>query len=290
MKSMSGRRLDPVARELVEANLPLVGHLVREAMNRVPAHVHVDDLTSAATTALVLAAGNFEPERGVPFAAYARLCIRGALVDELRSMDWASRRVRRSARALQALEDELTGTLGRAPSTDELAAATGMSPAEVADVRRDADRAVVLSLDAADGVEPAVSATGEDPESIILTREKLGYLHDALAELPERLRSVVTAYFLEQRPQQEIAASLGVTPSRVSQLQAEALRMLHAALGRHLRPQSVPTRTARSARMALVTDDYVRAVAARSSVGHRLDATTTLGDEYRPAVRQQLGA
>jgi len=290
MKSTTNRRLDAAARELVETHLPLVGHLVREARHRLPAHVHVDDLTSAGTTALVLAAGNFDAERGVPFGAYARLCIRGALVDELRSMDWASRRVRRSARALQSVEDELTGALGRTPSGEELAAATGLSASEVADVRRDADRATVLSLDALEGLGASARASGDDPESVILTREKLGYLHDALAELPERLRSVVVAYFFEQVPQQDIAASLGVTPSRVSQLQAEALRLLHAALRRHLQPQAAPTRPGRTARMAVVTDDYVRAVAARSTVAGRLNATTTLGDGYQQPARERLGA
>jgi len=289
-KPAANRRLDRAARELVESHLPLVGHLVRETMHRLPAHVHVDDLTSAATTALVLSAGNFDATRGVPFGAYARLCIRGALVDELRSMDWASRRVRRSARNLQTVEDELTGALGRTPSTDEVAAATGLSPAEVADVRREADRAVVLSLDAFDGIGASARATGEDPESVILTREKLGYLHDALAELPERLRSVIIAYFFEQRPQQEIAASLGVTPSRISQLQSEALRLLNAALRAHLKPQAAPTRAGRSTRMAVVTDDYVRAVSARSTVAGRLEATTTLGDGYQMPAQQRLGA
>ena len=101
---------------------------------------------------------------------------------------------------------------------------------------------------------------------------------------------MIVEYFFEQRPQQEIAASLGVTPSRVSQLLSEALRMLNAALRDHLRPQAAPTRARRTARMAVVTDGYVRAVATRSTVGGRLDATTTLGDEYRRPVRQRLGA
>lgn len=290
MPSTANRRLDHAARDLVETHLPLVGHLVRETMQRIPAHVHVDDLTSAGTTALVLAATNFDATRGVPFGAYARVCIRGALVDELRSMDWASRRVRRSARALQSVEDELTGALGRTPTIDELASATGLSRAEVADVRRDADRAVVLSLDALDGIGVGARASGDDPESIILTREKLGYLHDALTELPERLRSVVIAYFFEQRPQQEIAESLGVTPSRVSQLQAEALRMLHAALRSHVKPQAAPARAGRTARMAVVTDAYVRAVTTRSTVAGRLDVTTTLGDDFERRTRARLGA
>jgi RNA polymerase sigma factor for flagellar operon FliA len=86
--------------ELVEQNLPLVGHLVREILAKVPAHVRRDDLTSAAMMALTLAAQGFDAERGVPFARYAAIRIRGALVDELRGMDWAARSVR-TARALE---------------------------------------------------------------------------------------------------------------------------------------------------------------------------------------------
>ena len=287
----SDTRLDAGARQLVETHLPLVGHVVRETLHRLPAHVHVDDLTSAATTALVLAARNFDAARGVPFGAYARLCMRGALVDELRSMDWASRRVRRHARALAGVQDELTGALGRTPTEQELAAATGMSADQLAAVRRDADRARVLSLDALEAVgSPAVHPAMDDPESVILLRERLGYLHDAIAELPERLRFIVLAYFFEQRPQQEIAAELGVTPSRVSQLQSEALRLLHAGLRAHVAPGAKATRSTRAAHVAAVTDRYVDAVAKRSDVVRRLAVTTTLGDAYHEPLSGRLGA
>src|SRR6195952_404488 len=79
---------------LVRENLALVGHIVRETMTRLPAHIGRDDLTSAGMTALVLSAQGFDESRGVPFARFAAIRIRGALVDELRSMDWASRSVR----------------------------------------------------------------------------------------------------------------------------------------------------------------------------------------------------
>lgn len=291
MKVVRAHRLSETAGQLVEAHLPLVGHLVRETMQRVPRHVHVDDLTSAATTALVLAARNFDAARGVPFSAYARLCIRGALVDELRGMDWASRRVRRSARSLQSVEEQLTGVLGRTPTTQEIGAATGLSADQVADIRREADRATVVSLDALEGPGAvAAGPNGDDPESLILLRERLGYLHDALAELPERLRFVVVAYFFEQRPQLEIATELGVTTSRVSQLLSEALRLLNAGLRAHLNPAAAPTRPGRSAHMAVVTDRYASAVAARSSVAGRLGVTTTLGDGYLREAATRLGA
>jgi RNA polymerase sigma factor for flagellar operon FliA len=265
--------------ELIEANLPLVGHLVREALQRVPGHVHVDDLTSAATTALVLAARNFEPERGVPFGAYARVCIRGALIDELRSMDWASRRVRREARSIQAVSDQLTGALGRTPTVTELSQATGLSATEIEDVRRDADRAHVLSLDSIEGAAEPATPSHTDPETLILYRERVGYLHHAVAALPERLRLVIVAYFFEQRPQQEIAEELGVTPSRVSQLQAEALRLLHAGLGGELGTDTPAPRTgSSSARSAAAAARFAASVSAGSTVATRLAVTTPLGE------------
>src|SRR4051812_43006184 len=82
--------------ELVETNLPLVGHLVREVLAKVPVHVSRDDLTSAGMMALVVSAQSFDPVRGVPFARYAAIRIRGALLDELRSMDWRPARCGRT--------------------------------------------------------------------------------------------------------------------------------------------------------------------------------------------------
>jgi len=99
--------------DLIVTAMGLVGHIVRETMNRVPAHVSRDDLHSAGLTAVVKAARAFEADRGVPFARYAASRIRGAMLDELRGFDWASRSVRRRARDLDATRSRLTAVLGR---------------------------------------------------------------------------------------------------------------------------------------------------------------------------------
>ena len=91
-----------VDEDLVHQHLPLVAHVVREALGRVPGHVNRDDLTSAAMMALVQAARAFDTERGMPFAAYATTRMRGAVLDELRGIDWASRSVRRTARSIES--------------------------------------------------------------------------------------------------------------------------------------------------------------------------------------------
>src|SRR3954452_2591503 len=108
---------------LVERNLPLVGHLVRELLGKVPLHVSRDELSSAGMMALVVAAQSYDPERGVPFVRYASIRIRGALLDELRSMDWAARSVRTQAREMETVEHQLASALGRTPRPAELAVA-----------------------------------------------------------------------------------------------------------------------------------------------------------------------
>ena len=88
--------------DTVRAHMPLVGHLVREMLARVPSHVNRDDLLSAGYAALVAAARGFDADRGVPFARFAAARVRGALIDELRGLDWASRSVRQRARRTDA--------------------------------------------------------------------------------------------------------------------------------------------------------------------------------------------
>jgi RNA polymerase sigma factor for flagellar operon FliA len=102
--------------ELIRQHMPLVGHLVRDMLTRIPNHIHRDDLTSAGLHALVTAARGWDPERGIPFHRFATTRIRGAMMDELRSLDWATRSVRTKARATDTTRQQLTSTLGRTPT------------------------------------------------------------------------------------------------------------------------------------------------------------------------------
>ncbi|WP_278257146.1 sigma factor [Nocardioides convexus] len=150
--------------EPITTHMPLVGHIVRETMGRVPSHVSRDDLTSAGLTALVLAARAYDAERGVPFDRYAATRIRGALLDELRSVDWASRSVRRRARDLAETRSRLANVLGRTPSVAEVAQAAGMSPDEVAANDDDVSRAQVLSLQGS--ATTPIEEPGPDPRPL----------------------------------------------------------------------------------------------------------------------------
>ncbi|HEX5742216.1 MAG TPA: sigma-70 family RNA polymerase sigma factor, partial [Pilimelia sp.] len=210
--------------DLVREHMPLVGHLVREVMSRVPAHVSRDDLTSAGLAALVAAARGFDPGRGTTFGRFAATRVRGALIDELRGLDWASRSVRHRARRAESARQELTAAFGRSPRPEEVAAHLGVDVADLSAVEEDVHRAMVLSLHGfANGTaEELVTERTAGPEEMLLHRERIGYLHHAIAALPERLRTVVDGYFLREQPMAVIARQLGVSESRVSQLRAEA--------------------------------------------------------------------
>jgi RNA polymerase sigma factor for flagellar operon FliA len=237
---MSGAPLvvDRRREDIVQAHMPLVGHLVREMLARVPAHVNRDDLLSAGYAALVHAARGFDAERGVPFGRFAAARVRGALLDELRGLDWASRSVRQRARRTDTARQELTAELGRTPTIQEVAARLGCTVEDIETADDDVQRAVVFSLQgfATAGADDMVTEPSAGPEEMLIRRERLGYLKHAVDALPERLRAVVQGYFFEERPMAEIATELGVTESRVSQLRAEALSLMRDGLNTHLDP------------------------------------------------------
>lgn len=266
------------ADELITSHMPLVGHIVRETMGRVPSHVNRDDLTSAGLTALVLAARAFDAERGVPFDRYAATRIRGALLDELRSVDWASRSVRRRARDLAETRSRLANVLGRTPSSAEVAQAAGMSAEEVTANDDDVSRAQVLSLQgsATTSIDDLIPARAPSPEDLVEQAERLTYLREAIEELPERLRVVVQDYFFAERPMADIADELGVTDSRISQMRAEALTLLRDALHHALEPALVKQSGKTGGVAQRRRETYFAAVAARHVDGMRRGARRPL--------------
>ena len=275
--------------ELIEEHLSLVGILVSDRLRDVPAHVRREDLMSAGMMALVLSAGAFDPGRGVPFRSFAAFRIRGAMVDELRTMDWASRSVRSRGREVDRVRTRLTTTLDRQPRTDEIACAMGISSTELESVYTDLARATVLSLqDLATDTLPDNRANRADcPESLILQREQMGYLHDAVAALPERLRIVVVAYYFEHRPMSDIAVELGVSQSRVSQMCTEATLLMRDGMNSQLDPDALPP-LAKTGRAGAARTAYYQALADRSTVAGRLEMSTSCGEMRSGRYPEQL--
>jgi RNA polymerase sigma factor FliA len=275
-----------VEEQLVRDHLAVVQYAVADVASRVPRHVCRDDLESAAMLGLAQAARTYDPSRGIAFERHAANRVRGALLDALRDSDWASRSVRTRARQMQRAADDLAVRLGHTPSVAEVAAELGLEPGSVHKLMEDVHRATVLNYDSivAEGdAEDVLPADAETPDQVLLDRERHAYLADAVVALPERLRQVVTAYFFEERPMLEIAAELGVTESRVSQLRSEALVLLKDGLNAHLDPATLAPEPRPGGRVARRKAAYYAAVAAGSDYRARLDAS-------RPSLLARTGA
>jgi RNA polymerase sigma factor for flagellar operon FliA len=270
--------------ELIRAHMPLVGHLVRDMLTRIPNHIHRDDLTSAGLHALVTAARGWDPDRGIPFHRFASTRIRGAILDELRSLDWATRSVRTKARATDSTRQNLTTTLGRTPTNEELAQALGTTTTDLHRTDNDVQRATVLSLQGftTASADDLVTEPTPGPEDMLLRREQIGYLHHAIASLPERLQTVITEYFLNERPMADIAADLGVTESRISQLRAEALSLLKDGLNTHLDPELAPVPDNPDSIIARRRAGYFAAIAGKTDLHSRLALTNAQGFKPLP--------
>ncbi|MFV0523034.1 MAG: sigma-70 family RNA polymerase sigma factor [Acidimicrobiales bacterium] len=219
----------------IEANLPLVKHVVFQVAVHFPRHVDREELATAGALGLVEAARRYDHSRGVPFERFAAQRIRGAILDSVRAADWAPRSVRLLARRLEAAEQQLATQLGRVPNTDEMAENLGVSRGELARLQDRLFRSVVLALDHETNddtdedltlVDILQDRSAVEPSEELELRELHAYLRDAVQLLPERQRFVVIGYFLEGRTSQELARFLGVTESRISQLRSEALRNL----------------------------------------------------------------
>ena len=260
---------------LVQQYLPLVQHAVSSISARVPRHVAWDDLVSAGMLGLAEAARSYDPSRGVPFDGYASTRIRGALLDELRSLDWASRSVRTKARLVEERSNALTVQLGRQPTPAEVAEHLGLQTGDVQRIVDDVSRAVIVHYDAVSAAagdpEELLPADGNVPDELLVERERRGYLRDAVEALPERLRIVVEGYFFHERLMQDIADELGVTESRVSQMRAEALALLRDGMNSQLDPELVPAEERPDSRVARRKAAYYAAIASNSDFRGRLE-------------------
>lgn len=230
----------PLTREqerTVEENMPLVQHIVARMTRSFPSTCSRDDLVQAGALGLIEAARRFEPDRGVTFSTYAGRRIEGAVLDALRSVDWASRSVRRDERQLRTTSAQLVAALGRHPTECELSETMAIDPQRLRDLRADLARARLDSLTRGPGLGDEATGRAEldvvapvDDRRSLEHRELLGYLRDAVRLLPERHRLIIVGYFLEGRSMTELGAFLGVTQSRASQLKTEALTMMRDGL------------------------------------------------------------
>ena len=236
---------DETARErLVVAYSPLVKFIAGRMASGLPSHVEESDLISYGLLGLIGAIERYDPAREIKFETFAVARIKGAIIDELRSLDWVPRSVRARARDVERAHAALEGKLGRAPTDEEMATRLEMSVDEFHDALLEIANSSVLALDdlwtfadpEGGGGQISVLDTIQDPNAIdpeaeAHTSELKDRLADAIESLPERERLVIALYYYENLTLREIGEVLGVTESRVSQLHTKAVLGLRSRFG-----------------------------------------------------------
>jgi RNA polymerase sigma factor FliA len=233
----TGKDLSGEQERLLLEHLPTVRFLARRIHERLPQHVDIEDLVSAGVVGLMDAFSKFDPNKKVQFRSYAQFRIRGAILDSLRTLDWSPRELRRKGRAVEEAIRQLTARLGRPPGEGEVAAALTMSLEEYQQLLGDLKGLEIGTLHVEhneDGGEEELAYVpgrpDEDPLFCCLRGEMEDRLGEAIANLPERERLVMTLYYFEEMTMREIGLALGVVESRVSQVHASAVVHLRAAL------------------------------------------------------------
>ncbi len=229
---------DQAARDrLVLSYTPMVTYLASRKVRELPSHCELDDLASAGLVALIEVVDRFDPAKGATFEQFAWTRVAGAIMDELRRQDWASRSVRHFGRTLDRAREGFFIKNGHSPTEDELAGTLEISVAELRKQLEELDRADLCSLNA-----PARSAddselleigdtienrgSGLEPEQAALASERAAIVREAIASLSERERIVLELVHVEELQGAEIGARLGVSESRVSQILASARQKL----------------------------------------------------------------
>lgn len=217
--------------EAVRKYAPVVYRVVRQVSERMPASVDREYLFSAGMVGLLDALSKYDEGRGIAFEAYARIRIKGAVLDELRSLDHLTRSMRRRSRSASEARTELEKVEGAPVGDADVAEATGMSIEEVQRSRTRKAPPEVLDPSTLDSL--AVNGLWEQPDAAddsIEWQEHVRLLSQALAELPERNRLVVGLYYEAELTLQEIGEVLGVTQSRISQILRKTVELLREKL------------------------------------------------------------
>jgi len=206
--------------ELLQRFAPLVRHVVERVAATLPRNVDHEDLYSAGVLGLLDAHAKFDPRKGVKFETYAVWRIKGAVLDQLRALDWVSRSMRRKARNLDGVTRKLDQKLGRAASEEEVAREMKMSRGEFYRLLDHVRGAVLVSLD----------ESRSDVESRLEQEQARLVILRTLDQLPEQERLVVALYYYEHLTLNEIGRALGISESRVSQVHSRAMARLRLRL------------------------------------------------------------
>ncbi len=221
---------------------PLVKYVAGKISMSLPHNIEFEDLLSYGIFGLIDAINKFDPTRGIKFKTYAMTRIRGAIFDELRSIDWVPRSIRQKAKQVEQVISELENKLGRTVEDEEIAKELGVSMEEFQSILNKLSGASILSLNdiwylGSDSDELSVLETLEAPKNmnpdVLVEKEEIkDYIVEAIKKLPDKEKKVIVLYYYEDLTLKEIGEVLEVTESRVSQLHTKAIMRLRGRLGR----------------------------------------------------------
>lgn len=232
----SGSWRKPSKEEAYKRYAPLMKYVVDRVASNVPKYVEREDLLNAAALGLFDALEKYDSNKGTKFETYAVWRIRGAVLDELRAMDWASRSVRRKARQLDIMTRDMDQRLGRAASDEELADAMDISASEMSRLLDEVRGVVLLSLNQSGGeteegnsgglAEVIEDPTAQDALDEVERMQLSDLLVDVISDLSEQEKLVLALYYYEEMNLKEIGHTLDISESRVSQIHTKAISRL----------------------------------------------------------------
>ena len=227
-----------VKEKLILHYAPIVKYVAGRLMVHIGQNVEFDDLVGYGIFGLIDAIEKFDPSKGVKFETYASFRIRGTIIDNIRRMDWVPRTLRQKNKQIENVIIKLEEELGRSPTDEELAGALGLTTDETVDLLRKSSVHMLVSLD--DFLEQnyekshvsLVTNSSDSPEELTEDKERKVKLAEAINNLKDKEKLVITLYYYEGLTLKEISSIMKVTESRVSQIHTKAISRLQVKLGR----------------------------------------------------------
>ena len=226
--------------QMIIEHLPLVKYIAARIAGRLPSHVEVEDLVNAGILGLIDAIDKYDPSRKIKFKTYAEFRVRGAIIDELRSLDWVPRSTRQKASRLERAFAQVEQRLGRAATDVEVAEQLGIGVEDLQQMLREAQGVAVVSVDELRGegdedFERNLLEYLADPEAVqpdvkLNLDQIYQIVADAIDNLPEKERLVISLYYYDELTMKEIGEIMDITESRVSQIHTKAVIRLRSKL------------------------------------------------------------
>lgn len=232
---LKGQADQDARNELVLHHMRTVKYIAGRIAIHVPSHVELGDLISWGTLGLLDAVDKFDPSQEIKFSTYASIRIRGSIIDQIRTLDWAPRSLRSMARQVGTARDSLRHALGREPNSDEIASQLGIAAEKVEDTLNSMQVAQMLSLDdylpSEDSAETrkldvVSDAQGTSPQRAAEANERQEELVKGILQLPDQQQKVLNLYYYEELTLKEIGLVLGVSESRICQVHSAAMKRL----------------------------------------------------------------